>query len=214
MNMRLAVGGWRLALAALCLVIVGCGRPAVPHSVSYRTTSRANEPMRVALLPLVGVDGVGRAAHTVDEALLISLRTLGTHEAVPVAQERARQLLAADAIVDSAIGTEDLLRLRDALRVDAVVIGRIEQFQTYDPVAMGITVHLVSVEDGTVLWSASAHLDSGRTDVQKDLRWWHEHANGGGLATISGWRLAMSSPSLFSRYVADRLVETIPEAKK
>ena len=214
MNKRLAVGGWRLALAALYLVIVGCGRPAVPHSVSYRTTARANEPMRVALLPLVGVDGVGRAAHLVDEALLASIRTLGTHEAVPVAQERARQLLPAEAIIGSAIGTEDLLRLRDALRVDAVLIGRIEQFQTYDPVAMGITVHLVSVADGAVLWSASAHLDSGRKDVQKDLRWWHERANGSGLATISGWRLAMSSPSLFSRYVADRLVETIPEVRK
>ena len=126
MNKRLAVGGWRLALAALYLVIVGCGRPAVPHSVSYRTTARANEPMRVALLPLVGVDGVGRAAHLVDEALLASIRTLGTHEAVPVAQERARQLLPAEAIIGSAIGTEDLLRLRDALRVDAVLIGRIE----------------------------------------------------------------------------------------
>ena len=214
MKWRLAVGSWRLALATLCLVIVGCGRPAVPESVSYRTTARANEPMRVALLPLIGVEGVGRAAHSVDEALLASIRTLGTHEAVPVAQERARQLLPAEAIIGSAIGTEDLLHLRDALRVDAVLIGRIEQFQTYDPVAMGITVHLVSVEDGAVLWSASAHLDSGRTDVQKDLRWWHEHANGGGLSTISGWRLAMSSPSLFSRYVADRLVETIPEAKK
>jgi hypothetical protein len=73
---------------------------------------------------------------------------------------------------------------------------------------------LVSVADGSVLWSASAHLDSGRSDVQKDLRWWHDHSNGGGLATISGWRLAMTSPSIFSRYVADRLIETIPEAKK
>ena len=212
--MPIFFGGWRLALAALCLVIAGCGRPSAPHSISYRTTPRANEPMRVALLPLVGADGVGRAAHIVDEALLASLRTLGTYESVPVAHERARQLLAADTIIGSAISTEDLLRLRDALRVDAVVIGRIEQFQTYDPVAMGITVHLVSVEDGAVLWSASAHLDSGRTDVQKDLRWWHDHANGSGLATISGWRLAMSSPSVFSRYVADRLVETIPKTTK
>lgn len=196
------------AALALCL-LVSCGRPPAPQSISSRTSIRAGEPMRVALLPLVAGDGVGRSAHVLDEALVSALRTFGHHEVVPVALERARLLLPPASIEASAISTQDLLRLRDQLRVDAVVIGRVEQFQAFDPVAVGLTVHLVSVEDGAVLWSATAQLDAGRKDVQDDLRWWHDHANGAGNATISGWRLALSSPSVFSRYVADRLVETV-----
>lgn len=211
---RLAVGGWRLArsagmLVALVAMLASCGRPPAPQSISSRTSTRAGEPMRVALLPLVAADGVGRSAHVLDDALIAALRTSGRHEVVPVALERARLLLPPASIEASAISTQDLLRLRDQLRVDAVVLGRVEQFQAFDPVAVGLTVHLVSVEDGAVLWSATAQLDAGRQDVQKDLRWWYDHANGGGNATISGWRLAISSPSLFSRYVADRLVETV-----
>ena len=212
------MSGWTAsvtaAAVALTLLLASCGRPPAPQSVSSRTSIRAGEPMRVALLPLVAGDRVGRSAHVLDEALISALRTLGRHEVVPVALERARLLLPPASIEASAISTQDLLRLRDQLRVDAVILGRVEQFQAFDPVAVGLTVHLVSVEDGAVLWSATAQLDAGRKDVQDDLHWWYDHANGAGSATISGWRLALSSPSVFSRYVADRLVETIvPPAK-
>ena len=210
MNRHAILLGALLVLVALA----GCSRPPAPHSISFRTSERAAEPMRVALLPFVPADGVGRSASTLDDAFTAALRTLGRHEVVPVPLERARQLLPASVIESSAIGTDQLLSLRDALRVDAVLIGRIEQFQAYDPVAVGMTAHLVSVDDGSVLWSVTAHLDSARTDVQKDLRWWYDHANGGGNATISGWRLGISSPSLFGRYVADRLAETIIPAVK
>lgn len=198
-----------LGVFVLSMLLSACGRPQVPASISYRTSLRAVEPMRIAILPLVPVDGVGHSVHVLDDALAASLRTLGLHEVVLVPSERARQLLPATAALQSTVSTADLLRLRDGLQIDAVLLGRVDQFQGFDPVAVGVTVHLVSVDDGAVLWSATAHLDAGRTDVQTDLRWWHEHANGDGNPTIGGWQLGLSSPTIFCRYVADRLVETI-----
>jgi hypothetical protein len=203
-----SVPRWLLAGLAACL-LTACGRPPAPQSISWQTTPAANDPLRIAVLPLVAVAGVGRTANTIDESLLAALRILGKHEVVPVANDRARELLPASAMENSEVSGADLLRLRDALHVDAVVVGRIDQFQSYDPVSLGLTVHLVSVNDGTVLWSATAHLDSGRSDVQNDVRYWYENANGTGNISLTGWRLALSSPTLFSRYVADRLVETL-----
>lgn len=191
----------------------GCTRPPAPMSISAQTSTGANEPMRIAVLPFVLANGVGRSAHALDEAFPAALRSLGQHEVIGVSLEKARVLLPANAIERSTITASDLLRIRDALQVDAVVIGRVDQFKGFDPLAIGATAHLVAVTDGAVLWSATAELDAGRADVQEDVQWWHDHGNGNGNASLAGWRLTLSSPSAFSRYVSDRLVETIPIKK-
>lgn len=198
-----------VALVA-ALFTTGCTRPPAPMSISAQTSVGANEPMRIAVLPFVLADGVGRSAHALDEAFPAALRSLGQHEVIGVSPEKARLLLPANAIERSTITAADLLRLRDALQVDAVVLGRVDQFKGFDPLAIGATAHLVAVTDGAVLWSATAELDAGRSDVQEDVHWWHDHSNGSGNASLAGWRLTLASPSSFSRYVADRLVETIP----
>lgn len=190
----------------------GCNRPPPPASISAQTTTRAGEPMRIAVLPFVLAEGVGRSAHALDEAFPAALRTLGRHEVVNISLERARGLLPASAIELSTIAAADLLRLRDALQVDAVMIGRVDQFTGYDPMAIGATAHLVSVTDGAVLWSATAELDASRADVQADIKWWHDHHHGGGNSSLAGWRMTLASPSAFGRYVADQLVATIPES--
>ena len=207
---RTALGLSLLLSTVLCMN--GCTRPPPPASISAQTCAAANEPMRIAVLPFVLADGVGRSAHALDEAFPAALRTLGRHEVIGVPMEKARLLLPAEAIERSTITAADLLRLRDALQVDAVIIGRVDQFKGFDPLAIGATAHLVAVTDGAVLWSATAELDASRADVQDDVQWWHDHGNGSGNASLAGWRLTLSSPSAFSRYVADRLVETIPVA--
>jgi hypothetical protein len=199
-----------LVVFGFLVVLSGCRRPPPPASISAQTSVSANEPMRIAVLPFVLADGVGRSAHALDEAFSAALRTLGRHEVIGVPLEKARLLLPASAIERSVITADDLLRLRDALQVDAVVLGRVDQFTGFDPLAIGATAHLVAVTDGAVLWSATAELDAGRADVQNDVQWWHEHGNGSGNASLAGWRMTLSSPSSFARYVADRLVETIP----
>ncbi len=208
-RLRHAILSLPLLLSSL-LFMNGCMRPPPPASISAQTSVAANEPMRIAVLPFVLADGVGRSAHALDEAFPAALRTLGRHEVIGVPMEKARLLLPPEAIERSVITAADLLRLRDALQVDAVVIGRVDQFKGFDPLAIGATAHLVAVTDGAVLWSATAELDASRADVQDDVQWWHDHGNGSGNASLAGWRLTLSSPSAFSRYVADRLVETIP----
>ncbi len=193
------------------LAVAGCSRPPPPHSISHQTTKRASEPARVAVLPFWTGDKVGRSANVVGETFAASLRELAHHEVILVSNERRRAILPGgdDVLAVGSMKADDLIQLREALHVDAVVLGRIEQFESFDPVSLGLSVHLVSCLDGEVLWSATAHLDSARDEVQQDLKYWYGDLNGRGNASIGGWKMALSSPALFSRYACDRLVETL-----
>ena len=202
-----------IALAILAL-LVSCTRPDPPQGLSFQTTPQANEALRVAVLPFWQGEKVGRTAAQISDQFAASLRTLGKHEVINVTLERRKAVLPEDPMAANRLSTDNLVHLREALQVDAVVVGRIEQFDSFDPPVIGMTVHLISCLDGNVLWSATAHLDAGRQDVQDDLEWWTEHQNGEGNRSLAGWKLALSSPATFARYTTDRLVETIPYAEE
>lgn len=204
----------RVLIAALALLTLGatsgCARTGPPPSTSWRTSERAADPGRVAVLAFWSGDGVGRSSSAVGEAMAASLRELGLHEVLLVGVERRRALLPDDVLLANRLSVEQLLRLRDELRCDSVLLGRIEQFTAYDPVAMGLSVHLVSCADGEKLWEATSHLDGSRQDVQDDLRKWYDRSAGRGTPGIAGWRGVLASPTAFARYVTDRLASTLP----
>jgi hypothetical protein len=145
----------------------------------------------------------------VDEALAAALRELGRHEVVAVEREAAARLLPADPLYHDRLDGSVLLALRDALGADAVLISRLERFQSFDPCALALTAHLVDCGDGSILWSATGHLDAGRIDVQEDVRLWHGRSNGDALPSVAGWRGVLLSPSRFARYAADRMLGTM-----
>lgn len=197
-----------LALAAL-LLCAGC-RETPPPYVSWHSSPRAAEPGRVAVLAFWSNDGVGRSAALVADAAAAALRELGLHEVVLVGAERRRALLPDDVLLANHLGADHLLRLRDALHCDAVLLGRVEQFDGYDPIAIGLSMHLISCADGEKLWEATGHLDGGRSEVQEDLRRWWEQSAGRGSTGPAGWRGVLSSPQAFARYATERLLWTLP----
>lgn len=197
-----------IAFSAL-LLCTGC-REEPPPFVSWRSTPRAAEAGRVAVIAFWSNDGVGRSAALVADAAAAALRELGLHEVVLVGAERRRALLPEDVLLANRLSADLLLRLRDALRCDAVLLGRVEQFDGYDPIAIGLSMHLISCADGEKLWEATGHLDGGRTEVQADLRDWWERSAGRGSAGPAGWRGVLSSPQAFARYATDRLLWTLP----
>jgi hypothetical protein len=179
------------------------------HDVlSFHTTLEAVALRRVAVFPLHRADGVGRSASTMDENLTSALRELSLHEVMSVSVNQRDQLLPNDVIKTNRISTDQLLKIRDTLRVDGILVGRIEHYNSFDPMAIGLTVDLISCLDGSVTWSATGHFDSSRQDIQYEIERWYERqiTNEG----ISGWRATLQSPKLFTRYVAERLVTSIP----
>jgi hypothetical protein len=182
--------------------------PVQREILSFHTTIEATQLRRVAVLPFHRAEGIGRSAMAMDESMTSALRELGLHEVLTVSQTERDTLLKRDVIRANRITTDELLALRDALKCDGVLIGRIEQFTSYDPLAIGVTADLVSCLDGSVVWSATGHFDGSRSDVQKEIENWYDRAISSG--NIAGWRQTLESPKLFTRYVAERLTLSIP----
>jgi hypothetical protein len=207
-----------LILAAIALAVGGCSDlrrnpfrsfpEAPPKAVSWHTTPRAIEPMRVAVLPFALAERVGKGAAECGPSLAASLRELGIHEIVLVGPEQAAHLALPD-LKTGGVSVDSLLAVRDATGCDAVVMGRVEQFDGFHPVAIGLTVHLVSCADGAVLWSAQAHLDGRSEDVQLDVEGWWQRVRGDNAAAVNGWKSVLASPREFSRYLSDRLAWTL-----
>jgi hypothetical protein len=206
-----------VVVVAACLAASGClfRDPPPPTAVSYRTTARAAKPMRVAVLPSTQAAGVSRSALVVDEALAAGLRELARHEVVAIDRATAIRLLPGDPLYANRIDAAALLALRDAVGADAVLVTRVERFTTYDPCSLALTAHLIDCGDGSILWSATAHLDGQRAEVQEDLRLWHDRLQGDALPDVGGWRTDLISPSRFARYACDRMLGTLdPEVRR
>lgn len=206
-----------LALLGIVLVaLAGCDvrspfrrmPVAPPGTVSWQTTPRAIEPMRVAVLPFAVADGLGKSASDFAPAMADSLRALGRHEVVLVRPEQAARLQLPDLRTGS-VPVDALLAVRDATNCDAVLLGRIEAFDGFHPVSLGVAAHLVSCQDGAVLWSAQAQLDGKREDVQRDIEGWWKRTTGDQAVAVNGWKSVLASPREFCRYAADRLAWTI-----
>jgi hypothetical protein len=203
----------RLVILGLALLLLSACARGIPPKISSFTSEAAVAPGRVAVLPLTRSEGVGRSALALDEDLRASLRELGHHEviAVPLA---AAAVITPEAAQRNQIPVQALLALRDATRADAVLVGRIEQFRPFDPVAVGLSMALISCQDGAVLWSATAHFDGARAGVQEDVEQWYGTAAGSIGETPSGWRQTLATPSRFGRYACDRLLATMEPQKK
>lgn len=206
-----------IVLAAL-LAVAGCDirspfrhmPVAPPGTVSWQTTPRAVEPLRVAVLPTILAERIGKGAAEIAPALADSLRELGRHEVVILGPEQAGKLVLPD-LRTGIVPVEALLSVRDASGCDAVLISRVESFDGFHPVSIGVAAHLISCHDGAILWSAQAQLDGRRDEVQRDIEGWWERNRGGQAAALTGWKSVLSSPREFCRYAADRLVWTIAQ---
>jgi len=208
--------GLLLLLLMSALALNGCRipffspryEPVQREILSFHTSVEASQLRRVAVLPFHRAEGIGRSASAMDESMTSALRELGLHEVLTVSIAERDLLLKRDVIRANSITTDELLGLRDALKCDGVLIGRIEQFTSYDPLAIGVTADLVSCLDGSVVWSATGHFDGSRSDVQQEIENWYGRAIKSN--NIAGWRQTLESPKLFTRYVAERLSLSIP----
>jgi hypothetical protein len=203
-----------LALGLLLLACQACilRQPGSdPIAFSFHTTPQADELRRVVVIPLYRGPEVGESAGRLDEALATSLRETSRYEVAVLDQERRDHFFPRPDLGLDNLDPDHLRHFRDQTGADAILVGRVDHFDSYDPIAVGLEVHLISCRDGSTAWSANGHFDGRRDDIRRDIQKWHSLTMGrrSNTHTIGGWETTLQSPLLFSRYVADRLCATL-----
>lgn len=200
--------------AVLACVLSSCGsRPLVPDGAtfSYHRDPQINSIKRIVIMPFHRANDVGTSAEALDISMSSAWRELGQFEVIGATEEERDQLITEDAFRKRNIDSESLRRVFADFKADAVLIGRIETFNSYDPVVIATEAALVSCLNGAVLWTGGGHFDGARESIQDDIIDWHRDAVGAGNQSVAGWRATLQSPRMFARYVSDRLAVTALE---
>ncbi len=200
------------ALGIALLLTSGCElrhAKAKPTNYSYYTAANTKQFQRIGIIPFYYAEKVGKSASIIDKTMTAAVRELGAFEVSIISEKMRNELFGSEVIALSAIDPYTLREIRQRTHVDAIIIGRVEQYDGYDPISIGVECHMVSCTDAQTMWSASAHFDSRRRDIQDDIKRWYRYAVGKGNETIGGWELTLHTPELFCRYVSDRLAASV-----
>lgn len=196
-------------LLTLAIALCGCLHRRAPAPSPYRV-SRAPWYMpaaypRVVVLPVDGLEDDPVAAAIVTDALLAELQDVGPFELVPPEPiEFARGVPHPSPALPV---PDQLADLAARHRADAVLFTTVTSYEPYSPMRLGLSVRLVSVQDGATL----VGIDTVRIasiDVPPDSAAcsgfgphddiWHAEA-----------ALAGCSPRYFARYVAHQVAEAL-----
>ncbi len=206
----MATWRWRVSAIALAAgLLAGCG-PEPASRLGYYVAPRRDlvALRRVVLLPLANETDEPGAELGLSEELFRAVQgsRLFHVRAAPADGPVAAALPAAGS---GPFTLQDLARFRRALGADAVLAGALTRWQPYPRMQTGLTLRLVDLRDGRVLWAVDHVWDATDEGTQRRIRRFFERIMGTGTDPF-GWELGTVSPRAFQKFVAHEVIETLP----
>ena len=105
---------------------------------------------------------------------------------------------------------EELAQLRDALQCNAILYGWVNHHQPYPRMQIGLHLRLLDLQAGKLLWGVDNIWDTTNQKTESRIRkFFEDQMRISGYEPID-WRLAMLSPSVFQKFVAYEVAQTLP----
>ena len=107
-----------------------------------------------------------------------------------------------------AFDLQDLVAMREELRCDAVLFGKITSFMSYPRMQMGLYLRLLDLRGGRVLWGADHVWDMTDKGVEYRAERYYKQ----NLRDVYGpadSSVMLMSPSAFQRFVAHEIAQTM-----
>lgn len=108
-----------------------------------------------------------------------------------------------------AFSVAELAKIRQALRCDAVLFGRVSHFKPFPAMQMGLYLKLLYLKEARAIWAVDHVWDTTDQDTEWRIRRYFAREIRSGYDPL-GWELILKSPRAFERYVAYELAETLP----
>lgn len=109
---------------------------------------------------------------------------------------------------------QDLSEMRQVLGCDAVLLGKVDTYQPYPRMQIGIYLRMLDLKSGQTVWSVDHVWDTRDKKTEKRIKDFFEHQLGRDYEPVN-WELGTISPSLFEKFIAFETANTLggPEEK-
>ena len=104
---------------------------------------------------------------------------------------------------------DELATIRTQLKADAVLFGSITQYQPFPHLLTAANLRLIDLRDGKLIWAIEQVWDSTDAPVEQRMKVFFDHQMRSGYQPID-WRLLVSSPKAFDKFVAFEVARTLP----
>jgi TolB-like protein len=103
---------------------------------------------------------------------------------------------------------DDIQAIRKTLDCDAVLIGKVRDFQQMPRMKLGLYLSLVDVNEGRVVWGVDHHWDTTDRAVQRRIKTFFERKMRTGYGPTH-YELGLSSPRTFAKFIAAETAATL-----
>ncbi len=179
-------------------------------SVSYHKSDEYNNAnlQRVLLLPLTIESKRDKITDEVTEAFSIELQRSAKFDIIEAQEFQDILSQQKDIWNRGLIRAETIVEAKKRYKVDAIIFGKITQYQPYEPPILGIKIGMFSTQSGNIMWSADAIFDSSQATVIKLLKSYHKKEYKR-KQSLYDWNLIMLSMKRYSQFVAYHMIATL-----
>ncbi|MCP4376520.1 MAG: hypothetical protein GY794_10160 [bacterium] len=106
---------------------------------------------------------------------------------------------------------EQIRKMREVFQCDGVLLGEMHDFRPHPRMQLGLTLRLVDMKKGRVLWAVDRVWDTTDKAVEKRIEDYFTNKMSERYAPMD-WRIAMISPKMFEKFIAYELAEDLKKA--
>ena len=203
----------RLLLAAMAWIVSGCfvEPPREEEPIGFVLSSQRDVfRLRRVVFVELGADGGCEPGVAWDTTKALSSAIQG-RRLFHVDLVRRTNPMCRDLALDQMGGMalDDLSRMRQALRCDAVLLGRVSHFQPFPRMQLGLVLKLMDLRDGKLLWGVEHVWDTTDRQVENRIRAYFRRYVRSGYEPMDH-ELVLKSPRAFERYIAHEVSRTLP----
>jgi hypothetical protein len=195
-------------------MLLGCESPVAKHrGLNYYLSSARDLQAvgRVAFVELSGEDRGGAVAADTTDELAVALRDNRLF-AINVIRSSDPQYASMPPDSSSGLTLDQIAQLHKELDCDAILMGSITTYQPYPHMRMGLQLKLVDLRSGQLVWAIDQVWDTSEARLEERLKKFFSTHMRKDYEPL-GWRLALTSPRAFEKFVAWDAASTLPQSE-
>lgn len=166
---------------------------------------------RVALLPIVAASdlGIADSLDSIRNSITGELLKTKRFEVISMSRDDLREVAGVGELTALSVWPDRMRKALGDRQIDGVLLVEITALKGYPPIALGLKARLVGLESGTTYWACDEVFDAAVPEIFAGAKRFED----GMLMSVGRAKSQGTielSPSIFAKYAAYTMFETLP----